>query len=93
MSEVKKPREFWVDLDDEGDLEIYCGAVFENHPRQGPLQWQASLIHVIEKSAFDKAVEALKKHGRHFHNCLWHVRHYDSDCQCGLSNTLKELGG
>lgn len=58
MSE-QKPREFYVDpesLDDE------CGVhdAFDKHPGQGPLQWQASLVHVIEKSAFDKAVKALR---------------------------------
>ena len=46
----------------------------------------------VPKEAFDKAVKALKEHAVHWHKCLWHVRHRDDDCQCGLSQTLKDLG-
>lgn len=53
MSQSKdpqEPREFWIDLSDEhdGDLPL----AFIEHPQQGPLQWQSSLVHVIEYSAY-----------------------------------------
>ena len=54
MSEQKEPREFWVDPVEDGEdgyIQVY--QALSKHPKQGPLQWQTSLIHVIEKSAYD----------------------------------------
>jgi hypothetical protein len=64
-SEVR-PREFWIDpTDDAGEEDLFFGDALKEHPRQGPLQWQDSLIRVIEYSAYDslkKENERLKKH-------------------------------
>ena len=49
-----KAREFWIDPDEDWDDEITVGLALKEHPRQGPLQWQSSLIHVIECSAYEK---------------------------------------
>ena len=63
-----KLREFWVDprpYDEDHENGVHDA--IKKHPRQGPLQWQESLIHVIEHSAYaelkaqnEKLVEALK---------------------------------
>lgn len=48
-------REFWIapdEPDSPGDIRF--GDALIEHPRQGPLEFQSSLIHVIEKSAYDK---------------------------------------
>lgn len=46
----QEPRQFWIDMSEEhdGDLPL----AFREHPQQGPLQWQSSLLHVIEYSAY-----------------------------------------
>ena len=50
MSEVKV-REFWIDPDsDDDDMSTFIA--FRRHPRQGDLEWQESLIRVIEHSAY-----------------------------------------
>ena len=95
MSEVKKPLELTIRKtewsDDQGietEWDIYdpkCHYMYVGVP-------EITDIPMIEKSAYLKAVDALKKHGHHWHKCLWHVRHLERDCQCGLSNILKELG-
>lgn len=55
---MNKAREFWVDPESMDD-QVGIYDTFDKHPGQGPLQWQDSLIHVIEKSAYDKAVADL----------------------------------
>lgn len=64
MSE-SKPREWWIDPTDELEQDAMdCPPVFmalQEHPGQGPLQWQSSLIQVIERSAYDELMaEAMK---------------------------------
>lgn len=55
-----KVREFWIDPDsDDDDMSTFIA--FRRHPRQGPLQWQESLIHVIEYSYSRKLEEENKK--------------------------------
>lgn len=52
-----KVREFWIDPDISEDLiegELPVFMALPEKPIQGPLQWQASLIHVIEKSAYEE---------------------------------------
>ncbi len=69
MTPQKEPREFWIDpTDDAGEEDLFFGDALKEHPRQGPLQWQDSLIRVIEHSAYlqmkeqrDMAVRYLKK--------------------------------
>lgn len=65
----KAPREFWIDtytnrhdiLDEEETDGYYAGDALRKHPRQGPPLFQSSLIHVIEKYAYDKLQSRLKK--------------------------------
>lgn len=51
-NEAKAPREWWIEPEpwDYGTTNSFDA--FDKHPGQGPLQWQASLIHVIEHSAY-----------------------------------------
>lgn len=59
MNKVR-PREFWIDPNewDEG-----CGVhdAFKSHPKQGPLQWQESLIHVVEMKTYLDLREQFKR--------------------------------
>lgn len=50
----KKWRGFWIDIEHDG-YDDFFGCVLLEHPRQGPLKWQESLIHVVEKAALDAA--------------------------------------
>ena len=71
-----KAREFWIDPDENwDDAEITVGIALKEHPRQGPLQWQSSLIHVIECSAYEK----LKKRVEELEASQIHTCH--DDCQ------------
>ena len=66
-SEVKV-REFWIDpTDDAGEEDLFFGDVLKEHPRQGPLQWQESLIHVIEYSYAKK----LEEHNKQLRKDIW----------------------
>lgn len=57
-----KPREFWVDPESMDD-EVGIYDTFDKHPGQGPIQWQASLIHVIEATP-------LTRNARELHEAL-----------------------
>jgi len=51
-------REFWIDPTDEledceNESPVYMA--LRKHPNQGPLHWQANLIHVIEYSAYEQS--------------------------------------
>ena len=52
-----KPREFWVVPYKSAESDDECLDAFSEHPGQGPLQWQQSLVHVIEKSAYTELLE------------------------------------
>ena len=54
MTDSKAPREWWIDPEDNNPQENYAGIAMHIHPRQGHILWQSSLIHVIEKSAYDQ---------------------------------------
>ena len=59
-------REWWIEPDAEfqHDSDPYFGAALTHHPRQGPLAWQYSLIHVVEAKALQRAeaeVERLRE--------------------------------
>lgn len=61
-----KPKTYWIDPnpEDTNECEIQCFQAMSAHPNQGPLQWQTSLIPVIEYYAFQKLQaenEQLKK--------------------------------
>lgn len=82
---MKNPREFWLVKDNTPHGEWTTGAKWydskmysnENDPRQ---------IHVIEKSAYDKAVYALKYYAD-YEPC------FSADCDTGIAiDILKELG-
>jgi len=94
MSEVKKPREFWI-FTIAGKGQVVCDAekladdLFKYvSPNEGPEK-----IPVIEKSAYDKAIEALKEM-----DCYYYYAHpHDDDRthtveRCPKCRTLKELG-
>lgn len=49
------PQEFWIAQGSHADIVTYS----ENQAKD--LGWSKEPIHVIEKSAYDKAVEALKE--------------------------------
>jgi len=56
---MSDPREFWIDrepCDEDEDMPNVFDA-FSEYPGQGPLQWQANLIHVIEYRAYLKLLE------------------------------------
>jgi hypothetical protein len=59
----KRAREWWIIQDDnfeqldDDEKNGYWGDVFVKHPRQGPLEFQLRFIHVVEKSAYDAAVD------------------------------------
>jgi hypothetical protein len=60
MKEEKR-REWWIapewtDVMDEDDS--YFGSALTSHPRQGPLEWQASLVHVTESLPGDLILSA-----------------------------------
>lgn len=81
-----KPREFWIDVSDEHDGDIPIA--FREHPRQGPLQWQANLIHVIEYSAY----QALQKKNRVLKTMIKLIeKGYYKDQAEILSNDLKNM--
>lgn len=81
-----KAREFWLDMQDDPYSE---DGIWTYKPRH-----RNHLIHVIEKSAYDKAVGALKKYGQHTKECICHIGHaaYENACDCGFDEALKELG-
>lgn len=65
-----KPREFWIAPNTEEEMEefyweeateIYFGDALTAHPGQGPLQWQASLIHVIEYDAYMSLLHSVQE--------------------------------
>lgn len=89
---MSKATKFWVDpgtYEPEDMGECLCS--FKEHPGQGPLQWQASLIHVIEKSAYDKAVKCLKEISKETYEANpWTVVKTANAIKA--ENTLKELG-
>lgn len=47
---TSKHREFWIDLSDSHDGNLPLA--FPEYPRQGPIPWQAKLVHVIEYEAY-----------------------------------------
>lgn len=58
---MSEPREFWVDpLPCDEDIQDVFDAFLE-HPRQGPLQWQGSLVRVIEYAAYAKLKSRLEE--------------------------------
>ena len=74
----RKPRELWVEFggdpsDDKENYKRYCGA-----EKFSPVSPAEEVIHFIEKSAYDKAIKALKE------------RHDITDHE--IEMTLKELG-
>ena len=86
MSE-QKFRQWWVDPSDEleqdaMDLPPVYMALHE-HPGQGPLLWQASLIHVIDYAAYKIAVDALKA------ECGNRCAHQNP---CSARDALEKLG-
>lgn len=86
MSENKSPREFWITT-----INGKAAHVGETKRIRGT-KWESTGckdIHVIEKSSFDKAIEAFRKYGRHVEYCKSKT---GFDCDCGFSTTLKELG-
>lgn len=50
-----KAREFWIDPSDADD--DYAGGALYEHPGQGPIKWQADLIHVREVLPGEKTPE------------------------------------
>lgn len=48
MSEKRKAREFWIDPTPCDEEMLNCFDALSEHPGQGPLSWQASLIRVRE---------------------------------------------
>ena len=63
MTADKAPRRWWIDPCRHPDSEhdFYFGDALSHHPRQGPLQWQSSLIEVIEASAYDALAAELSR--------------------------------
>ena len=53
-------REWWIDQEpcDEEMQNVFDA--FSEHPRQGPLAWQANLVHVIEHSHYQNLKEAFE---------------------------------
>ena len=101
MSEVKV-REFWIDPDsDDDDMSTFIA--FRRHPRQGDLEWQESLVHVIERSYATRLEEENKKlknalrfyaYNKHWHggvgleNCI--LRDSGTVARKALSGETKE---
>ena len=54
MNPQSKAREFWIAQGSHADIVTY------SEKQAKDLGWSKEPIHVIEKSAYDKAVEALK---------------------------------
>lgn len=79
----------------EGKRELlwcnWCKRISYKNSENGYCQkcFEAKLITFIEKSAYTTAIEAFRKYGRHVEYCY---SRDGLDCDCGFSNTLKELG-
>lgn len=82
MSEGKK--QFWIHVIDydarSGDLDAW---VKDTEPTKDNKS-HADFIHVIEKSSFDKAIEAIREAQKNW--CIVPI------CDCPLCRVLKELG-
>ncbi len=77
--ETNRPREWWIDPEPcDEDMPSVVDA-FSEHPGQGPLQWQASLLHVVEKSAYDALKAELEQAKAQLNNMSWSPRK-DTDC-------------
>lgn len=98
MSTESKPREFFG-LSNPMRSSSATGNAFpfwENEKsaiQEKEWGWRGDLIHVIEKSAYDKAAGALKKYGQHTKECICHMGHaaYENACDCGFDEALKDL--
>lgn len=60
MCKMTEPRQYWIDGEDADTEDNYAGNAMFEHPKQGPPQWQATVIHVIEYSAYADLQEKLK---------------------------------
>lgn len=86
MQTSKKPREFWIREDKRKAYDVQQMAF----PDEGIINGQ---IHVIEKSAFDKAVEALKYYAGNFdgkEGTRWNGDMFFYQDKFGMTESLNE---
>ncbi len=51
---MSKPLVLFICPDEHDDGSLHFGDALRSHPNQGPPEWQAAIIPMIEKSAYDK---------------------------------------
>lgn len=97
---MSKAREFWIDPDsDDDDMSTFIA--FRRHPRQGDLEWQESLVHVIERSYATKleeenkrlrdALEFYKSYADCSYSCSSRRDSWILRCSCGFEKKDREM--
>ncbi|AHZ84664.1 hypothetical protein Bb109J_c1974 [Bdellovibrio bacteriovorus] len=100
MTTQEKAREFWI----REPVKPRKGAMtiateikppWDLHPPLSGAHWlRKPAFKAIESSAYQKAVNGLKRFGKHSDSCICQIGHenYENACDCGFDETFKELG-